>query len=87
MWLYLTAWFMLIKPMLNTDVGVYRTGIDWLVGAAGSERPAGHRRCGCRRLGGISHAAHRCHALDAHLGRAGGAGAGAAWSGSAWSAS
>jgi CubicO group peptidase (beta-lactamase class C family) len=29
---YLTAWFMLIKPLLNTDVGVYRTGIDWLVG-------------------------------------------------------
>ncbi|MBP1202972.1 CubicO group peptidase (beta-lactamase class C family) [Duganella sp. 1411] len=30
--LYLGAWFMLIKPLLNTDVGVYRTSIDWVVG-------------------------------------------------------
>lgn len=30
--LYLAAWFVLIKPVLDTDVGVYRTAIDWVVG-------------------------------------------------------
>jgi CubicO group peptidase (beta-lactamase class C family) len=29
---YLAAWFVLIKPVLDTDVGVYRTAIDWIVG-------------------------------------------------------
>ena len=31
--LYLGAWFLLIMPLLSTDVGVYRTAIDWVVGA------------------------------------------------------
>ena len=30
--LYLFAWFLLIKPVLSTDVGVYSYAIDWLVG-------------------------------------------------------
>ena len=30
--LYLGAWFLLIMPLLSTDVGVYRTAIDWVVG-------------------------------------------------------
>jgi len=29
---YLFAWFLLIKPILSTDVGVYSYAIDWLVG-------------------------------------------------------
>ena len=29
---YLFAWFLLIKPVLSTDVGVYSYAIDWLVG-------------------------------------------------------
>ncbi|NGZ86173.1 serine hydrolase domain-containing protein [Duganella aceris] len=29
---YLLAWFLLIKPVLSTDVGVYSYAIDWLVG-------------------------------------------------------
>lgn len=29
---YLLAWFVLIKPVLDTDVGVYSYAIDWLVG-------------------------------------------------------
>lgn len=29
---YVSAWFMLIKPVLHTDVAVYHSGIDWLVG-------------------------------------------------------
>jgi CubicO group peptidase (beta-lactamase class C family) len=30
--LYLAAWCALIMPVLDTDVGVYRTAIDWVVG-------------------------------------------------------
>ena len=30
--LYLGAWFLLIMPLLSTDVAVYRTAIDWVVG-------------------------------------------------------
>jgi CubicO group peptidase (beta-lactamase class C family) len=30
--LYLGAWFMLIKPVLSTDVAVYSYAIDWVVG-------------------------------------------------------
>jgi CubicO group peptidase (beta-lactamase class C family) len=29
---YLFAWFLLIKPVLSTDVGVYSYAIDWVVG-------------------------------------------------------
>jgi CubicO group peptidase (beta-lactamase class C family) len=29
---YLFAWFLLIKPILSTDVGVYSYAIDWVVG-------------------------------------------------------
>lgn len=29
---YLTAWCVLIMPVLDTDVGVYRSAIDWIVG-------------------------------------------------------
>jgi CubicO group peptidase (beta-lactamase class C family) len=29
---YLAAWFVLIKPVLSIDVGVYRSAIDWVVG-------------------------------------------------------
>jgi hypothetical protein len=29
---YLFAWFLLIKPILSTDVGVYSYAIDWIVG-------------------------------------------------------
>lgn len=29
---YIAAWFILIKPVLSTDVAVYHSGIDWLVG-------------------------------------------------------
>lgn len=30
--LYLFAWFLLIKPLLDTDLGIYRTSLDWLIG-------------------------------------------------------
>jgi CubicO group peptidase (beta-lactamase class C family) len=30
--LYLAAWFVLIKPVLNVEVGVYSYAIDWIVG-------------------------------------------------------
>ncbi len=30
--LYIAAWFILIKPVLSTDVAVYHSGIDWIVG-------------------------------------------------------
>lgn len=29
---YMAAWFMLIKPVLSTDLAVYHSGIDWIVG-------------------------------------------------------
>lgn len=29
---YIAAWFILIKPILSTDVAVYHSGIDWVVG-------------------------------------------------------
>ena len=29
---YIAAWFILIKPILSTDVAVYHSGIDWIVG-------------------------------------------------------
>jgi CubicO group peptidase (beta-lactamase class C family) len=30
--LYIAAWFILIKPVLSTDVAAYHSGIDWVVG-------------------------------------------------------
>ncbi|WP_306395234.1 serine hydrolase domain-containing protein [Telluria beijingensis] len=29
---YMAAWFMLITPVLSTDLAVYHSGIDWIVG-------------------------------------------------------
>lgn len=29
---YVAAWFVLIRPVLDTDVAVYHSGIDWIVG-------------------------------------------------------